>query len=93
VLYENVQLYDILSKEGVQGMHLVDSMVAREARVQHRSLSVAWINYQKGYDRVPYEWIQFLLHDIIAPVVVGHIMSNLIRLWQTVFSVGRTKML
>ena len=42
------------------------------------SLSVAWIDYKKAYDRVPHDWVLFLLQDINAPVVVGHIMSNLI---------------
>jgi len=97
VLYEHVQLYDILPKEqyavrrgrrGCLDALLVDSMVAREARLRRRSLSVAWIDYQKAYDRVPHEWIKFLLQDIRAPVVVGHIVGDLIRLWQTVFSVG-----
>jgi len=84
VLYEHVQLYDILPKEqyAVRRGHLdallIDSMVAREARLQRRSLSVAWIDYRKAYDRIPHESIQFLLQDISAPVVVGHIMSNLI---------------
>jgi len=100
VLYEHVQLYDILPKEqyavrrgrrGCLDALLIDSMVAREAKLRRRSLSVAWIDYWKAYHRVPHEWIQFLLQDISAPVVVGHIVGNLIRLWQTVFSVRAGK--
>ena len=63
-------------------------MVAREAKLRHCSPSFAWIDYDKAYDRVPHDWVLFLLQDINVPVVVGHIVSNLIRLWQTVFSVG-----
>ena len=70
---------------------LIDSTVAREAKLRHYSLSFTWIDYKKAYDRVPHDWVLFLLQDIYAPVVVGHIVSNLIRLWQTVFSVGAGK--
>jgi len=50
-------------------------MVAKEAKLRR---SVAWIDYKKAYDRVPHKWVLFMLQDINAPVVVGHIMNNLV---------------
>jgi len=70
---------------------LVDSAVSREAKRKRKSPSVAWIDYQKAYDRVPHGWLQLVLMDINSSAVVTHIVSELIRLWQTMFFVGAGK--
>ena len=100
VLYDHVIQYDILPKEqyairrgrrGCLDALLVDSAVSREAKRKRKSLSVAWIDYQKAYDRVPQDWLQFVLMDINPPAVVTHVVGELVRLWQTVFFVGAGK--
>ena len=67
---------------------LVDSMVCGEARCRKKSLSVAWIDYTKAYDRVPHEWILEVLKSIGAPQPLWQCISDLIPKWSSVFSVG-----
>ena len=51
---------------------MVDYMVAREAMVRRRNLSVAWRDYQKAYDRVPHAWLSEVLSIVRAPLSVQH---------------------
>ncbi len=37
-------------------------MIAQEATSRSRNLSVAWIDYQKAYDRVPHGWLELVLN-------------------------------
>ena len=52
-------------------------MVAKAAMVRHRDLSVAWIDYQKVYDRVLHEWIGVMLLFIKAPFSLQYTLRNL----------------
>ena len=42
---------------GTKDQLLIDREVLKEARRKQRSLSMAWIDYKKAYDMVPYSWI------------------------------------
>ena len=52
-------------------------MVAKEAMVHRRDLSVAWIDYQKVYDRILHEWIGAMLLFSKAPFSVQYTLRNL----------------
>ena len=67
---------------------MVDSMVAREAMVRRRNLSVAWIDYQKAYDRVPHAWLREMLSAVRAPLSIQRMLECLRQKWSSVFSVG-----
>lgn len=76
VLYEYVMCYLYLPQEqrairrgkrGCVNALMINSMVAKEAMVHCRDLSVAWIDYQKAYDRVPHDWLDWMLSGIKAP--------------------------
>ena len=67
---------------------MVDSMVAREAMVCRRSLSVAWIDYEKAYDRVPHAWLREVLSALRAPLSVQRTLERLRQKWSSVFCVG-----
>ena len=67
---------------------MVDFMVGQEAQLRGRNLSVAWIDYQKAYDRVPHGWLERVLRVVRAPVKVRHCISSLIQHWTSEFSVG-----
>ena len=67
---------------------IIDSMVTREAVVRRRDLSVAWIDYQKTFDRVPHEWISWMLSSMKAPFSIQYTLGNLRKKWSSVFSVG-----
>ena len=71
VLYDHAIAYSLLPTEQ-QAIHrghhgclhalMIDSMVAKEATVCCRDLSVAWIDYQKAYNKVLHEWIPSYHH-------------------------------
>jgi len=67
---------------------MIDSMVTREAVARHRDLSVAWIDYQKAYDRVPHEWLSWMLSAMKAPFSVQYTLDHLRKKWSSVFCVG-----
>ena len=52
-------------------------MVAKEVMVRRHDLSVAWIDYQKAYNRVPHKWIGVMLLFIKAPFSVQYTLRNL----------------
>ena len=97
VLYDHAIAYSLLPPEqrairrghrGCLDALMIDSMVAKEAMVRHRDLSVAWIDYQKAYDRVPHEWMSWMLSYIKAPLSVQVVLDNLQKQWSSVFCVG-----
>ena len=65
---------------------MVDSTIIREAAMRGKNLSVAWIDYQKAYNRVPHSWLEQMLEYISAPGKVRCCLSALIPLWKTQFS-------
>ena len=56
----------------------LDSMISGEAKRSKRSLSVAWIDYSKTYDRVPHDWLRDMLESIRAPEPLRRCISTLI---------------
>ena len=36
---------------------LIDKTVLKDCRKRHTNLSMAWIDYRKAYDLVPYKWV------------------------------------
>ena len=54
-----------------------NSMAAKEVMVRHQDLSVAWMDYQKVYNRVLHEWISMMLSFIKAPFLVQYTLWNL----------------
>ena len=70
---------------------MVDAMITDCAREKGDSLSVAWIDYQKAYDRVPHGWLQLVLEEIQAPMGVQNCICRLTQKWKTEFSVGERK--
>lgn len=51
-------------------------------------LSVAWVDYQKAFDRVPHGWLESMLKIIKAPDGVVKAISQLIPMWETVMNAG-----
>ena len=97
VLYNHAIAYSYLPPEqrairrghrGCLDTLMIDSMVAREATVRHRSLSVAWIDYQKAYDRVPHTWLREVLSAVRAPLSIQRTLEGLRQKWSSVFCVG-----
>ena len=77
------------SRRGCLDALWTDAMLTGEARYYKKSLSVAWIDYSKAYDRVPHEWLEEMLDSIKAPPALRRCISNLIPKWHSVFQCGR----
>ena len=60
---------------------------SREVTVRHLDLSVAWIDYQKAYNRVPHEWLSGMHSFIKAPFSVQYVLDNLQKQWCSMFCV------
>ena len=97
VLYEHAMAHSYLPLEqrairrghrGCLDALMVDSMFAREAMVRRRNLSVAWIDYQKAYDRVPQAWLREMLSIVRAPLSIQRMLECLRQKWSSVFCVG-----
>ena len=67
----------------------IDGMAARIAKREKMDLSVAWIDYQKAFDRVPHQWILDMLTAIKTPRRIVRCLAHIIPMWSTTFSVGR----
>ena len=100
ILYDHSTEWDILPPEqravrrgrrGCLDALMVDSMVAQAAVKRNRDLSVAWIDYQKAYDRVPHEWLELMLAAMRAPQTIQRTLGNLRKKWSSEFTVGRGK--
>ena len=97
VSYEHVTCYSYLppeqkairkGKRECVDVLMIDSMIAKEASIYRHDLPVAWIDYQKAYDRVPHDWIRWMLSVIKAPFSIQYAVSHLKAKWNLVFCVG-----
>ena len=61
----------------------IDWADAQEVYATGRNLSVAWIDYQKAFDKVPHLWLKSMLRAIRAPVLVRRTMGKIMGLWKT----------
>ena len=43
--------------KGCKDQLLISKVILREYKSRKKSLSMAWIDYQKAFDRVPHSWI------------------------------------
>jgi len=79
----------IRKKRGCTDALLIDGMITQLAKKQRTPLSVAWVDYQKAFDRVPHQWIDALLRSIKAPKIIKKCLRRIIPMWATTFSVGK----
>ena len=50
---------------------LLDQSIGLDAKIMGKPLSVAWIDYEKAYDRVPHKWVMKVLKPSSAQVGSG----------------------
>ncbi len=59
-----------------------DFVIASENTKARKSLSVAWVDYTKGFDRVPHGWIRYVLKIVKMPRTLRRCVRKLIPLWR-----------
>ena len=42
---------------GAKDHILINKLLTEDCKARHRSLSMAWVDYQKAYDSVPHSWV------------------------------------
>ena len=68
---------------GAKDQLLINKLLTDDCRTRHKSLSMAWVDYQKAYDSVPHSWLlQCLQLHKISPVLCGF-LSRVMKSWRT----------
>ena len=62
---------------------LLTNSVWHQVRINHRCMSVAWIDYRKAYDSVPHNWLLQCLRLFGFPSVLVNCLERLFPLWRT----------
>ena len=68
---------------GAKDHLLLNILLTEDCKARHRSLSMAWVDYQKAYDTVPHSWVlQCLQLHKISPVLC-RFLSRVMEGWRT----------
>lgn len=95
-LTNHVMAYNLLPDEqlalrqgrrGCTDALLIDAMVGEVARSRNAGLSVAWIDFKKAYDRVPFAVITEVLRSCGVPHTFLGLLRVLMGMWSSVFEV------
>ena len=63
---------------------LLDQSIDLDAKIMGKPLSVAWIDYEKAYDRVPHKWVMKVLKTIKCPGWIRRSIELFSKHWATV---------
>ena len=63
---------------------LLDQTIGLDAKITGKPLSVAWIDYEKAYDRVPHKWVMKVLKSIKCPGWIRRSIELFSKHWTTV---------
>ena len=63
----------------------MDQTIGLDAKITGKPLSVAWIDYEKAYDRVPHKWVMKVLKTIKCPGWIRRSIELFSKHWATVF--------
>lgn len=98
ILTDHCRKYDILPeyqramKQNVWGTIdciLLDEAITKDAKLRQKSLSVAWIDFQKAYDRVPHKLIIEVLRLTRCPTRLVSFLESVMPKWVTTFYIRR----
>ena len=63
---------------------LLDQSIGLDAKIMGKPHSVAWIDYEKAYDRVPHKWVMKVLKTIRCPGWIRRSIELFSKHWATV---------
>ena len=62
---------------------LINKMILENCRSRNNNLSIAWIDYKKTFDSIPYSWIEKSLETFKISPVLRNFLSHSMRMWKT----------
>ena len=62
---------------------LLDQTIGLDAKIMGKPLNVAWIDYEKAYDRVPHKWVMEVLKTIKCPGWIRRSIELFSKHWAT----------
>ena len=68
-------------KSGTTDNLLIDDMVVRDAQINKRNLSCAWIDVTKAFDSVSHSWLVYALRIHRIPTKLQTIIISIIEKW------------
>ncbi len=72
-----------MGRRGCLDALVIDWVLAKEAQVFGKNLSVSWVDFEKAFDRVPHSWIARCLETVQAPSVVIRGVGKAMSKWTT----------
>ena len=66
------------------GCLLLNQTISLDAKIMGKPLSVAWIDYEKAYDRIPHKWVMKVLKTIKCPGWSWRSIDLFSKHWDTV---------
>ena len=67
---------------GTKDQLLIDKTVLRDCKKRHTNLAMAWIDYKKAYDMVPYSWISECLEMFGIANNIQDFLNNSMKSWK-----------
>ena len=75
---------------GTNNLLYIDGAVIRENKSTKKNLAMAWIDYKKAYDMVPYLWINECLDLFGVAENIKTLLVNSIEKWRVLLRVGNS---
>ena len=68
---------------GAKDQLSINKLLTEDCKTRHRSLSMAWVDYQKAYDGVPHSWLLRCLQLHKISLVLCRFLSRMMKNWKT----------
>ena len=73
---------------GTKDQLLIDKMILRNAKRRKTNLNVAWIDYKKAFDSLPYSWSTKSLEMLGVSSNIRHFLKTAMSSWNTLLTVN-----
>ena len=73
---------------GMNGLLFIDKMIIREVKMRKQNLLMAWIDYKKVYNMVPYSWIINCLEIVRINDKIQRLLAESIKSWREELTSG-----
>jgi hypothetical protein len=77
----------VKNSQGCKEQLIIDSVVLEQAHGDNRNLYIAYIDYRKVFDSVPYSWLICVLEIYKTDPVIIDSLQQLMKKWTTTLQV------